>query len=44
MHSLVQVSLSQFMDQTNPLAEVTHKDVFHLLVLEAYQEIELDLR
>ncbi len=37
--------LSQFMDQNNPLAELTHKkDVFQRLVPEVFQETEPDLR
>jgi DNA-directed RNA polymerase subunit beta len=36
--------LSQFMDQTNPLAEMTHKRRMSALGLVVYQEKELVLR
>ena len=37
-NSLV-VQLSQFMDQNNPLSEITHRDVFQHLVLVVFREI-----
>ena len=36
--------LSQFMDQTNPLAELTHKRRLSALDLEVFQEKEQDLK
>ena len=36
--------LSQFMDQTNPLAELTHKRRLSALGPEVFQEKELVLR
>ena len=35
-----QSQLSQFMDQTNPLSEITHKRRLSALAQEAYQERE----
>ena len=39
-----QSQLSQFMDQTNPLSEITHKRRLSALVLEVYQEKEQVLK